>query len=68
MRWRNRNWPERTLRPKVAKLPREALQRLHARAVKFVEESLILCELVGVLSAGLKKTEFFRKCDGPGIG
>lgn len=46
MGWRNRNWPERTLRPKVAKLPREALQRLHARAVKFVEESLILCELV----------------------
>ena len=25
-------------------------------------------KLYRVLSAGLKKTEFFRKCDGPGIG
>ncbi len=46
MRWRNRNWPERTPRRKAVKLPREATQRLHARAVKFVEESLILRELL----------------------
>ncbi len=46
MRWRNRGWPERTPQPKAAKLPREALQRLHARAAKSVEESLILCELL----------------------
>ena len=43
MRWRSRGWPERTPRPKAAKLPREALQRLHARAAKFAAESLILC-------------------------
>ena len=29
-------------RPKMAKLPSEALQRLHARAVKFEKESEIL--------------------------
>ena len=41
MRWRNRGWPERVLRPKAAKLSKEELQRLRARAVKFVEESVI---------------------------
>ena len=46
MRWRNRGWPERVLRPKAAKLSKEELQRLRARAVKFVEESVILHELV----------------------
>ncbi len=46
MRWRNRSWPERTPRPKAVKLPREALQRLRDRAARFVEESLILRELL----------------------
>jgi hypothetical protein len=46
MRWRNRNWPERTPRPKAAKLSKDLLQRLHARAEEFVKESLILRELV----------------------
>jgi len=46
MRWRGRGWPERVPRPKVAKLSKEELQRLHARAVKFVEDSVILRELV----------------------
>ena len=46
MSWRNRGWPERSPRPKAVKLPREALRLLHARARKFVEESVILRELV----------------------
>jgi len=46
MRWRNRGWPESTPRPKMAKLPSEALRRLHARAVKFVVDSLILRDLL----------------------
>ncbi len=43
---RHGGWPERVPRPKAAKLSREDLQRLHSRAVKFVEESIILRELV----------------------
>jgi hypothetical protein len=46
MGYRGRDWGERPPRPKVAKLSREALERLHARAVKQVAESVILCELV----------------------
>ena len=46
MGWRNRGWTERTPRPKAAKLPREALQQLRASAAKFVEESVILRELL----------------------
>ncbi len=46
MRWRDRSYPERAPRPRAAKLSREALQRLHARAAKFVEESVILRELL----------------------
>lgn len=46
MRSRNRGWPERVPRPKLAKLSKEELQRLHARAKKFVEGSVILRELV----------------------
>jgi hypothetical protein len=46
MSWRNRGRPERVPRPKVAKLTEESLQRLHSRATKFVEESVILRELV----------------------
>lgn len=43
---RHGGWPERLPRPKAAKLSREDLQRLHSRAVKFVQESIILRELV----------------------
>ena len=39
-------WPERVPRPKAAKLSKEQLQLLQARAAKFVEESIILRELV----------------------
>ncbi len=46
MSWRNRDWPASPPRPKVAKLSREALQRLHARAVEFVEKSALLGELL----------------------
>lgn len=46
MRWRNRDWPERPPLPKVAKLPREALEQLHARAEKFVEKSIVLGDLI----------------------
>ena len=45
MGFRHGGWPERVPRPKAAKLSRE-LQSLHSRAVKFVEESIILRELV----------------------
>ena len=46
MRWHRQSWPERTPRPKVAKLPPESLQQLHARVTKFVKESVILSELL----------------------
>ena len=44
---RHGGWPERVPRPKAAKLSRDELQRLQARAKKYVEESTILRELVG---------------------
>jgi hypothetical protein len=40
MRWRNRNWPERTPRPKAAKLSKDLLQQLHARAEEFVAQAI----------------------------
>lgn len=43
---RHGGWPERIPRPKAANLSQEDLQRLHSRAVKSVEESIILRELV----------------------
>ena len=43
---RHGGWGERVPRPKVADLPKESLQRLHARAVQFVEGSVILHHLV----------------------
>jgi hypothetical protein len=43
---RRGGWPERVPRPKAAKLSKEQLQLLQARAAKFVEESIILRELV----------------------
>lgn len=43
---RHGGWPERVPRPKVAKLSKEELPRLHARAAKFVEDSVILRKLV----------------------
>ena len=46
MRWRNNRRSERVLRPKVAALPKEALQKLHERTVKFVEKSPLLRTLV----------------------
>ena len=46
MGWRHRDWPESSPRPKLAKLPRDALERLHAQAVEFVENSVILAELL----------------------
>ena len=46
MRWCHRHWPQRTARPKKARLSPEALQRLHARAERFVKESAILWELL----------------------
>ena len=44
---RHGGWPESVPRPKAAKLSKEVLQRLQARAAKFVEGSIILSELVG---------------------
>jgi hypothetical protein len=43
---RHGGWPERVPRPKAAKLSKEQLRLLQARAAKFVEESIILRELV----------------------
>jgi uncharacterized Zn finger protein len=45
-RSRSRAMPERAQRPKAVKLPSEALQRLHLRAVGLVEKSPALRELV----------------------
>lgn len=61
MRWRNRGWPERSPRPKVAKLSKEELQRLHARAVKFVEESVILRELVEEVKLARGRIHLWRE-------
>ena len=47
MGWRHGGWPERVPRPKAAKLSKEALVRLQDRAKKFVDDSLILHELIG---------------------
>ena len=44
---RHGGWPERVPRPKAAKLSEEERQRLQIRAKKYVEESIILRELVG---------------------
>ena len=44
---RHGGWPERVPRPKAAKLSKDELQRLQARAKKYLEESTILRELVG---------------------
>jgi hypothetical protein len=58
---RHGGWPERVPRPKVAKLTKEALQRLHARAVKFVEESVILRELVEEVKLARGRIYLWRK-------
>jgi hypothetical protein len=63
MRWRNRGWPERTPRPKAAKLPREALQHVYARAVKFVVESLILRELLDDVQLVRGRLYLWRESD-----
>jgi hypothetical protein len=46
MRWHHQSWPERTPRPRAAKLSAETLQQLHARVTKFVKESVILSGLL----------------------
>jgi len=47
MGWRDKgSWGEYRPRPKAAKLPAEDLERLHAKADKFVEESVILRDLL----------------------
>lgn len=43
---RHGDWPERVPRPKTAKLSKEELQRLQARAKTFVEVSTVLRELI----------------------
>lgn len=43
---RHGGWPERVPRPRAAKLSKEELQRLQARAQKLVDESIILRELI----------------------
>ena len=43
---RHGGWPERVPGPKAAKLSKEELQRLQARTARFVQESIILRELV----------------------
>jgi hypothetical protein len=61
MRWGNRDWPGRPPRPKAAKLPREALERLHARAMEFVQASLVLRELLQDVQLARGRLYFRRK-------
>ena len=63
MRWRYRSWPERTPRSKAANLPPEALQRLHARVARFVEESAILSELLGNVQLARGRLFLWRQSD-----
>ena len=46
MGWGRRHWGARTPRPNVAKLSKEQLQQMHAKAVEFVQESVILSQLI----------------------
>ena len=61
MRWRSRDWPERQPRPKAAKLPREALERLHARATDFVAQSVVLRELLQDVKLARGRLYFWRE-------
>lgn len=61
MRWRHRSWPERTPRPKAAKLSHEALQQLHARTREFVEKSIILSELLDEVQLARGRLYLWRK-------
>jgi hypothetical protein len=63
MRWHYRDWPERTPRPKVAKLPSETLQQLHTRVAKFVKESAILGELLDEVQLARGRLYLWRKGD-----
>jgi hypothetical protein len=63
MRWRYRNWPERTPRSKATKLPREALQRLQTRTAEFVEKSTILDELLDDVQVARGRLYLWRKPD-----
>lgn len=46
MSWRDRSRAARPKRPKRAKLPREALERLRDRTIAFIDESIVLRALV----------------------
>jgi hypothetical protein len=63
MRWRNRDWPERPPRPKAAKLPREALDRLHTCVVEFVRESVVLRELLQDVQLARGRIYLWREPD-----
>ena len=63
MRRRNRDWPERVPRPKLARLPQETLEKLHATAVKFVEKSDILREVVETVQVARGRLYFMRAAD-----
>lgn len=61
MRWRSGGWPERAPRPKAAKLPRAALDRLHASATRFVAESIVLRELMQDVQLTRGRLYFWRE-------
>lgn len=63
MRCHNGGWPERTPRHKAAKLQREALRRLHARAANFVEASVILRELLDDVQLARERPYLWREPD-----
>jgi len=62
MRW-GRDWPERVPRPKVAKLSRDALERLRAHAAEFVEESVVLRELIKEVQLARGRLYFWREAE-----
>lgn len=61
MRWRNRYRSERPPRPKAAKLHREACERLRSRAEEFVENSVVLGELIEKVQLARARLYFWRK-------
>jgi hypothetical protein len=61
MSWRDRpGWGEYHPRPKAAKLPKEALERLHVRAEQYVEQSVVLRELVQEVQLTRGRLYFWR--------
>ena len=61
MNWPRRDWPERRPRPKAAKLDSEAFNRLHARATAFVEQSVVLRDLLNSVQAARGRLYFWRE-------